>query len=271
MSVRSARALFELARWENALIAALGVFFGAWWVGWGSASERPIAFAMLAALPLTAAANAWNDVADIAIDRRAHPARPLPSGRLSIETARRFAAISAIAGVLLASGVDAQLGVLTVVVVALMYAYDNGLKRAGLVGNLTVALLASLPFLYGGWAAGKPGNALVLVAIAAPLHFAREIAKDIEDAPADAESRNTLPVAAGSELAAAVLVASLIVFVLLLLPYVVARPLLAVALLPAATLVAYAGWCVVKGRRGSPLVFKIAMVCAMGAFVLVHN
>lgn len=269
MSVRSTRAFLELARWENALIAALGVLFGAWWVGWGS--ERPIAFAVLAALPLTAAANAWNDIADLSIDRRAHPSRPLPSGRLSIDAARRFAAFAALAGVLLASGVDAQLGAITVAVVALMYAYSNGLKRAGLAGNVTVALLASLPFLYGGWAAGRPTNALVLVAIAAPLHFAREIAKDIEDAPADADSRSTLPVTAGSELAAAVLVASLIVFLLLLIPYVVARPLLAVALLPAAGLVAYAGWCVVKGRRGSPLVFKIAMLCAMGAFVVVHH
>jgi len=269
MSVRSARSLLELARWENAFIASLGVLFGAWWVGWGN--ERPIAFAALAALPLTAAANAWNDVADIGIDRRAHPARPLPSGRLTVAVARRFAALAAVAGVLLASGADARLGALTVVVVALMYAYSNGLKRAGLVGNVTVALLASLPFLYGGWAAGKPVNALILVAIAAPLHFAREIAKDMEDAPADAESRDTLPVTAGNDLAAAVLVASLIVFLLLLIPYVVARPLLAVALLPAAVLVVHAGWRVVKGRRGSPLFFKIAMLCAMGAFVVVRH
>jgi geranylgeranylglycerol-phosphate geranylgeranyltransferase len=269
MSARSVKTFLELARWENALIASLGVLFGAWWVGWGS--ELPIGFAILAALPLTAAANTWNDIADIAIDRRAHPSRPLPSGRLGVAPARRFAAFSALAGVVLASGADAQLGILTVLVVALMYAYSNGIKRSGLAGNVTVAVLASLPFLYGGWAAGRPGKALVLVAIAAPLHFAREIAKDIEDAPADAGSRDTLPVTGGSEVAAAVLVASLIVFLLLLIPYVVARPLLAVALLPAAGLVVYAGWCVVKGRRGSPLVFKIAMLCAMGAFVVVHH
>lgn len=269
MSIRSTGALLELARWENALMAALGVLFGAWWVGWGR--ELPIAFAMLAALPLTAAANAWNDIADISIDRRAHPSRPLPSGRLGVATARRFAACAALAGVVLASGANARLGIVTVGVVALMYAYSNGLKRAGLAGNITVAVLASLPFLYGGWAAGRPARALVLVVIAAPLHFAREIAKDIEDAPADAGSRNTLPVRGGSEVAAAVLVASLIVFLLLLIPYVVAQPLLAVALLPAGGLVAYAVWCVVKGRRGSPLVFKIAMLCAMGAFVVVHH
>lgn len=249
-------------------MASLGVLFGAWWVGWGNA--RPIAFAILAALPLTAAANVWNDIADVNLDRRAHPRRPLPSGRLSVGTARRFAAAAALAGVVLASGVDASLGALTVVVVLLMFAYSNGLKRAGLVGNVTVALLASLPFLYGAWAAGKPTRALALVAIAAPLHFAREIAKDIEDAPADAATRNTLPVTGGSELATAVLVASLIVFLLLLLPYMVERPLLAVALAPAAALCIYAVWCALKGRRGSPTVFKLAMLCAMGAFMVVR-
>lgn len=268
MSVRSVSALLEIARWENALLASLGVLFGAWWVGWGSA--RPIAFAILAALPLTAAANAWNDLADVEIDRRAHPDRPLPSRRLDVVTARRFAAFAALAGVLLASAAAASLGALTVLVVAVMFAYSPWLKRAGLAGNITVAALASLPFLYGAWAAGKPSQALILVAIAAPLHLAREIAKDLEDAPADAGARRTFPITAGSEAAGAVLVASLIVFLMLLLPYIVARPALGAALIPAAVLIVYAVWCALKGRRGSPLVFKLAMLCAMGAFMVVH-
>ncbi|HEY9517219.1 MAG TPA: UbiA family prenyltransferase [Gemmatimonadaceae bacterium] len=268
MSARSARALLEIARWENALIASVGVLFGAWWVGWGAA--RPIAFAILAALPLTAAANVWNDVADVEIDRRAHPERPLPSHRLDVRTARRFASLAALASVVFASAAAASLGALTVLVLALMFAYSPWIKRAGLAGNITVAALASLPFLYGAWAAGKPAQALLLVAIAAPLHLAREIAKDLEDATADAATRRTLPVTAGSEAAAAVLVASLIIFFLLLLPFIVARPLLGAALMPAAALIVYAVWCALRGRRGSPLAFKLAMLCAMGALVIVH-
>ena len=38
----------------------------------------------------------------------------------------------------------------------------------------------------------------------------------------------------------------------------------------AAALIVYAVWCALRGRRGSPLAFKLAMLCAMGALVVVH-
>src|SRR5918912_1261079 len=185
MSVRSASALLAIARWENALIA------GAGWRGWGP--PRPIVQTAVAALALTTAANAWNDAADVEIDRLAHPRRPLPSGALSVGAARAAALAAALLGTALVALADPPLGALTVIVVALMLSYSPWLKRAGLVGNATVAVLASLPFLYGSWSAGHGTRALPLAAIAAPLHLAREIAKDLDDASADAGRRRTLP------------------------------------------------------------------------------
>lgn len=260
------RDLLALARWPNALLAAAGVAFGAWWVGGGP--TRSVVLAVLAALPLTAAANAWNDIADLELDRRAHPERPLPSGRLGARAARGFARLSALAGTALATAADLRLGALTVVVVGGMAAYSPWLKRSGLPGNAAVAVLGSLPFLYGGWAAGDPRGALVLVAIGAPLHFARELAKDLEDAPADAAARRTLPVVAGARGAAATLVAASLVFLLLLTPYVAARPAFAAAALPAMLLIGYGAWAAVRGRRGAPRAFKLAMLCAMAAFLV---
>lgn len=255
-----------LARWANALIAAAGVLLGAWWVGWGAA--RPIVLATVAALPLTAAANAWNDLADIDIDRRAHPCRPLPAGRVSPAAARTLAAACAAAGIVLAALARPALGALTVVVVALMRLYSPWLKRAGLAGNMAVALLASLPFLYGGWSAGHPGAALLLVAIAAPLHLAREIAKDLEDAPADAPTRRTLPLAAGPAAARAALGAAIVLFLVMLAPYASAHHRFAIAMLPAAALIAWGGWAAARGRYGGPGALKLAMLCAMAALVV---
>src|SRR6185312_7599833 len=100
MSVRSASAYLTLARWENGCIAAGGVLFGAWWVGWGGAAGA-VALAACAAFLLTAAANAWNDRADAVIDREAHPARPIPSGTLDASAAGRVAWRCAMAAVLL--------------------------------------------------------------------------------------------------------------------------------------------------------------------------
>lgn len=265
----AAGGIASLARWPNALIAAAGVVFGAWWVGWGRGdAELAIVLAALAALPLTAAANAWNDLADVAIDRLAHPERPIPSGRVSAAAARRFAAAAAAIGVVLASAARPALGALSVAVVALMRLYSPWIKRAGLPGNLVVAVLASVPFLYGGWAAGDPRGALVLVLVGAPLHLAREIAKDLEDAPADRGARRTVPVTAGAGAALAALGAALLLFIALVAPYALARPRVALALLPALALVAWGTWAAIRGRRGGPGALKLAMLCAMAAFLL---
>src|SRR5476649_1331353 len=65
-------AALRLGRWANALTAAAGVVVGAWWAGWGGVENaQPIALAALAAIALTAAANSWNDIADVDIDRLA--------------------------------------------------------------------------------------------------------------------------------------------------------------------------------------------------------
>jgi 4-hydroxybenzoate polyprenyltransferase len=87
MHVPSRRALsaaLRLVRWANALTAAAGVVVGAWWGGWGDASL--VACAGLAAIGLTAAANGWNDLADVEIDRIAPPYLPLVTGALSPHT-----------------------------------------------------------------------------------------------------------------------------------------------------------------------------------------
>lgn len=268
MRARLANALLRLARWPNVALAASGVAFGAWWVGWGP-GER-IALAAVGAACLTVTANVWNDIADIEIDRLAHPDRPLPSGRLSTRAARAIATTAGVLGVALEAAALPELGALSVAVVALMYAYSPWIKRAGLLGNVVVAVLASLPFLYGAWVVGRPRGAISLVIIAVPLHLAREVAKDLEDAPADAGSRRTLPVSAGVSVAVAVLSVASLAFLLLLLPFVAARPWFAAAVLPAAALVLCAVGIAVRGHRGSPLVFKLAMICAMAAFLTIR-
>lgn len=265
MSARSVDALLRLARWPNVVLAASGVAFGAWWVGWGPLLR--VTLAALGAACLTVTANVWNDLADIEIDRVAHPERPLPARRVSARAARHIAAVSCVLGVALEAAASPALGALSVVVVALMFAYSPWIKRTGLLGNAVVAVLASLPFLYGAWAAGRPRAAIVLVMIAAPLHLAREVAKDLEDAPADAASRRTLPVSAGVSVAIAVVSVASLAFLLLLVPFATTRPRFAAAAVPAAALVLYAAGIAVRGHRGSPLVFKLAMVCAMAAFL----
>ena len=266
----SPSALLRLIRWENALISAAGILVGAWWVG-GSPVARQTLWAAAAAVCLAALANAFNDLCDIEIDRIAHPTRPLPSGELSVRAARAVVVVAGLVGLLCSYFVFPEMAAASVGVIGLMLLYSRVLKQRGLVGNFTVAILASLPFLYGGWSAGRPLASLSLVALAVPLHLAREIAKDIEDAAGDAGVRRTLPVSAGSEVTRGMLMLSLGAFLGGLTLFARGRPLFVLAVLPAVVLAVYATLRAMQGRRGAPLIFKSAMLCAMASLLIVRE
>jgi geranylgeranylglycerol-phosphate geranylgeranyltransferase len=250
------------------LLSAAGVLVGAWWAAGGLPGDAWLA--ACAAAALTVAANARNDLADVAIDRMAHPDRPLPSGRLPVERAQRAAEAGEVVGIALSLLARPVLGILSVLVVAVLRAYNSHLKRRGLPGNVAVAVLASLPFLYGAWAVGRPLPGLLLVAVGAPLHFAREIAKDLEDAPGDAAARATLPLTRGTRVARAALAAGALLFAIAVTPLAVRSPPFAFALGPAIFLTAVAARRAIAGARGSPAIFKAAMLCAMLALAVVR-
>lgn len=264
----SVKAFLQLARWQNALMAAAGVFVGAYALtgselgGWLDLPR--LAAAIACALALTVTANAWNDAADGEIDRIAHPERPVASGQISALTARRIALGCGVLGIVCASLIALSLGAITVVVVLLMLAYSPWLKRAGPVGNVTAALLASLPFLYGAWSSGVPENGVAFAIWAFFLHLAREIAKDIDDAAADAGHRRTMPLRWDPRTVKAIVVGALLIFI---------APALAFeglfwTMLPALVAVTVGGYRVIRGEPGAPRAFKAAMLLAMLALVL---
>ncbi len=191
----SSLALARLVRLPNGLLAAAGVLVGA--RGAGIAWSPHVVSAALAAICLAIVANAFNDYDDRAIDAIIHPMRPLPSGAITTEAALRTVAVAAIGGVAFSAVARPVLAVVSLGVIVVMLAYSHIKSRWGVVANATVAVLGSMPFLYGAWAAGKPEAGLILVGIAAPLHFAREIAKDIDDIDGDRGRRRTLPIVAG--------------------------------------------------------------------------
>jgi 4-hydroxybenzoate polyprenyltransferase len=131
-------------------------------------------------------------------------------------------------------------------------------------------VLASLPFAYGAWSVGRPLDALPLVAVAVPLHLAREIAKDLDDAEADAPTRRTLPVTHGVATTRAILLGAVTLFLVALGPLVVRRPQLAAFVIPALVLAAVATARAWRGERGGPSLYKAAMACAMASLVLAY-
>ena len=263
-------AILRLVRLQNGFIAALGVLVGAWWAA-GTLADPRTMLAAVSAVLLSSFANAFNDVRDVDIDRVAHPSRPLPRGDLSIVAATRVAWSAAVLGVALSGVAWRSLAALSGAVVVAMALYSARVKRSGAFGNLLVAILASLPFLYGAWSVGAPAAAAPLLAIGIPLHFAREVAKDLDDAEGDAVARRTLPLAYGANRARTIVVISTLVAIAALAPLMLAHHLFAALVMPAVALCAVAMGRIARGRTGGAFLLKTAMVCAMLSLLVTRS
>jgi geranylgeranylglycerol-phosphate geranylgeranyltransferase len=166
-------------------------------------------FVLLAAAStamVTAGGNVLNDLLDLEGDRVNHPDRPLVTGAISPGTGRLLAIGLFVAGIEVAIPValrEPLLGLILAIAVGSLLGYEFRLKARGFAGNLLVALLTGLVFLYGGAAVG---NALVLAPFAAMAFLAtlsREVIKDMEDVEGDV-GRSTLPQTHGLATAAGV-------------------------------------------------------------------
>lgn len=208
------RSLLELVRLDNLLLAATGVAIGGFLALGGVRFEAILLWAMASGALLGAAGNIANDLFDRDADRLAHPDRPLVSGRVSQTAAFALAGIAGGTGLLLAYFVSRQLFALALFALVVMLIYSPALKPAGWPGNVAVAVVASLPPVYGALALGAPRAGAVPFAIGSLLHFARELVKDVEDMPGDqAIGRRTVPLTRGRDTAFVAAAMALVLFV----------------------------------------------------------
>jgi len=207
-------AVLRLVRARNLLLSAAGVG-----IGGVLAQGRPVfpalvLWAMASAVGLGAAGNVANDLADRDADQINRPDRPLVSGAVSVNAAILIGGIAGGAGLLIAFLLDRRLFVLGLAALIVMLLYSPLLKRFGLLGNVAVAVVASLPLVYGALAVGWWRAGLVPAVLAALLHLAREIVKDLEDVAGDgALARTTIPIRYGRDAAFVIAAAVLIAFV----------------------------------------------------------
>ena len=233
---------WRLPRGMNVLMGTLAVPAGALFVGDFSESAALHAV-LLHALSVTGFMAGWNtlnDVNDLEADRINRPDRPIPSGRVSQESARRYGllmmgiSIAALVGIIIHAerAFDGMVWLDSIVIWLLAfflfssYEYDGlpftpCLKRQGFRGNLAISLLVSVLLVFGAAAVGEGLEPLPwMVALAAlAINTSREVIKDVQDLAGDAD-RTTLPMHIGPELARTYAWGcSLVGMVFLVLPY----------------------------------------------------
>ena len=144
--------------------------------------------AALTASLVLASGNSINDIHDIEIDRINKPLRPLPSGKLSIKEAYRLYILLVIVSIVLSFLVSEMALIIVLISILLLFLYSKYLKQIPLVGNITIAFLTGLVFIFGGVIVVNPVAAIVPAVFAFLINLIREIIKDMEDVDGDSKA-----------------------------------------------------------------------------------
>lgn len=213
------KAFFFLSRPINLLLSTLTVFITAsFFIPFPSWFR--IIPALIAVVLLNAGGNAVNDLYDEAIDRINRPNRPLPSGKLTRKDVRTFSIVTFFTGNLAALNA----GLFPFIIAAglstpLMIVYSMKFKRTPLTGNLIIALILGLAFIFCSLVYGDFYLGIVPAILAFFYTLIREIIKDLEDVKGDLmEGARTLPILAGEKNTRRI-TAFLLFLLILILPF----------------------------------------------------
>ena len=216
----SGPAWLTLFRIGNTLTGVIGVFLGAI-VALGELPTGKLAvittLQAISVLCFMASWNALNDIFDLEIDRINRPDRPLPSGLISVSSAKIVTSVMMVTSLicmLLAWFTVDSMGhefsdwapSLVIWIIALFllanYEFPNSLrlKDRGLPGNIAISISVGLVAVFGAAGVLQPYNhrAWSLFLVGVFYNTSREVVKDIEDMEGD-EGRNTLAMRVGAD------------------------------------------------------------------------
>ena len=191
-----------LTRPGNMILTAIAVIAGSFIAAGPEIMDFQIEVAIccLCSMMLVGGGNALNDYNDRETDKENHPERPIPSGSISADAASVYAQALLGSGLLiLLFALDNKMPfVIALIGIILLIVYENGLKAAGISGNITVGLMSGAVFLFAGMAVNDPGPTLWMCGLAVLATVTREIIKDVQDLEGDRD-RRTLPASIGIE------------------------------------------------------------------------
>ena len=187
----------EILRVGNAAMALIAVILMAII---GKTFSFEIILGAISVFLATGAGNTINDYYDYEIDKINKPDRPIPSGRIKRKNALNYSLILFTIATILGFFISEANGITVIICSILMIIYAYDFKQRCLIGNITVALLTGLTFVYGGLITTDLNLGIFLGFFAFLMTLSREIIKDTEDVEGDLkENAHTLPIVYGSK------------------------------------------------------------------------
>ena len=156
-------------------------------------------FAVLVVMFYTAGANTLNDYFDYKIDKINRPDRAISSGLVLRSHALIFSLFAFIIGTLFALQLNKNSQLVSIgISLPLIIGYNAKLKKFPLIGNIVVALILSLSFIYAGFVFDNIKPLIIPALLAFGLTLIREIVKDMADVIGDkAVALKTFPIIYG--------------------------------------------------------------------------
>ena len=192
---------FKIIRPLNCFLSGLSLFIGILiTLGPKILGENLLLFSIGFLIIILIAAGGFviNDIYDIEIDKINQPHRILPSGKISLKTAKLYSTGLFIFGVVLSilvlsfKPIGFNLGLFppffVIFGIASLFLYASYLKKLGVIGNLLITGLSGIPFIVGGLFIGDLTRTVFPILLVISVMYSREIIKDVEDIKGDIEA-----------------------------------------------------------------------------------
>ena len=192
------KGFLRLTRPLNVLIASAAILAVSILAGGRSPDAWILIIAVLIGASMTAGANAINDVFDVEIDRVNRPDRPIPAGLVTAPQAVWVWGITTTVAVLLGILLPLVSSLIVTSAAVVLYVYSAYLKRTVLAGNVIVAAMIALAFVFAASVVNNVVWSVVPALFGFLTTYAREIVKDVEDMEGDrVHGAATMPVRFG--------------------------------------------------------------------------
>lgn len=174
-------AYFNIIRPLNVVVGSLTILVSSLIAKYNGPMNIVI-FATLVVAFYTVGANTLNDYLDYKIDKINRPDRPIISGRILRKHALIISILAFIIGTIIALQLNTNSQLVSIgISLPLIIAYNIKLKKLPLIGNIVVAIVLALSFIYAGLAFSNLSPLILPAVLAFGLTLIRELVKDMAD------------------------------------------------------------------------------------------
>ena len=174
-------AYFNIIRPLNVVVGSLTILVSSLITKYNGSMNNVI-FATLVVAFYTVGANTLNDYLDYKIDKINRPDRPITSGRILRKHALIVSILAFIIGTIIALQLNTNSQLVSIgISLPLIISYNIKLKKLPLIGNIVVAIVLALSFIYAGLAFSNLSPLILPAVLAFGLTLIRELVKDMAD------------------------------------------------------------------------------------------